>query len=229
MNYLEKVEPFKMKTEIAYDFLKLNILNGNIKPGEKIVVRKISENLNISDIPIREAILKLTAEGFLTSTAHIGARVVEVDRKAFEEITLIRCELEDLAMRSASGHVTEQDCDSLEKIIKDSAEAMKEQRYQDLAELNKRFHLTIYERSPYKRLFKMISDLWDESRMLPSSLVCSNERRKESLQEHRKILEALRKGDGRLAGEMIKKQKISAYHTFLKFAEDKIWNNDSSE
>ena len=53
---LSGVGKFKSKSEIVYDFLKLNILNGKLKPGEKIAVPDIAKILGVSGIPIREAL-----------------------------------------------------------------------------------------------------------------------------------------------------------------------------
>ena len=80
MSKLSGVEKFKSKSEIVYDFLKLNILNGKLKPDERIAVADIAKILSVSGIPIREALTKLEAEGLITITPHIGASVVKIDK-----------------------------------------------------------------------------------------------------------------------------------------------------
>ena len=60
---LSGAQKFRSKSEIVYDFLKLNILNGKLKSGERIAVSDVAKILGISGIPIREALTKLEAEG----------------------------------------------------------------------------------------------------------------------------------------------------------------------
>ncbi len=98
---LSGAQKFRSKSEIVYDFLKLNILNGKLKSGERIAVSDVAKILGISGIPIREALTKLEAEGLVTITPHIGASVISIDKTKFEEIHVIRTELEGLATRLA--------------------------------------------------------------------------------------------------------------------------------
>ena len=96
MKKSNRLSGFKTKTEVVYDFLKKNILNGRYRPGEKIVISVIARRLDVSDIPIREAIKRLQTEGLLDITPHVGAKVVEIDQNEFEQITMIRAQLEVL-------------------------------------------------------------------------------------------------------------------------------------
>ena len=210
---LSGAEKFKSKSEIVYDFLKLNILNGKLRPDEKIVVTDIAKMLGVSGIPIREALTKLAAEGLIAITPHIGASVINIDKNKFEEIHDIRTELEGMATRLAARCLKEEDFNHLEQLLKESEEAIKASDFKELTELNEEFHFTIYRRCPNQSLYKMIVDLLNKSRFAASSLVISETRAKNSLEEHRLIIQALKKNDGALASQIVMQQKKDSWAT----------------
>ena len=213
---LSGVGKFKSKSEIVYDFLKLNILNGKLKPGEKIAVADIAKILGVSGIPIREALTKLEVEGLIVITPHIGARVISIDKIKIEEIHVIRTELEGLATRLACQCLKEEDFSRLEEILKESEAAVEACDYKELTELNEEFHFTIYRCCPNQSLYKMIVELLNKSRFAASSLVISESRAKKSISEHRAIVRALGKNDGESAGRITKQQKKDSWATFSR-------------
>ena len=219
MKKLKRLSGFKTKTEVVYEFLKKNILRGRYRPGAKIVISDISRQLDVSDIPIREAIKRLQTEGFLDITPHVGAKVVEIDQSEFEQITMIRAELEGLATRLSINHLSEKDFKELDRINREGDVLFKNKSYRQLAELNKKFHFTIYQSLPHNVIIKMISDLWDKARMQPHVFTYSEDRCHQSQMEHKRVVKALRQGDGNTASEIVKKQKIDANDHLWKFLE----------
>jgi DNA-binding GntR family transcriptional regulator len=220
MAALSKLESYRTKNELVYDFLKTNILNHEFAPGERIVISDIAKKLKVSDIPVREAIKRLETEGLIDVIPHVGARVVEVNREDIKEIYLIRSELESLATRVASKCMKERDFDKLEKVIKESEELLESRRYEKFGELNKKFHMQIYDCTPYKLLLRIISDLWASSHMLRSVFLMAPDRCAESLEEHKLILQALREGRGKAAGQLVRRQKMAAWNAILRFMEE---------
>ena len=208
------VEKFRTKNEIVYNFLKANIFKGNLKPGEKLNVRKISKQLGVSEIPTREALRSLKSEGLVEYTPHLGARVVRIDKKDLEELHTIRCELECLATRLAASNMKQEDFNKLGKIIGEFEKILRSGKYEkSISELNKEFHMAIYKKSNNAQLFKLIVDLWARSQLIPSVFSRSGDRRKQSHQEHKSILEALRAGKGDLAASITREQKQRAWKT----------------
>jgi DNA-binding GntR family transcriptional regulator len=213
---LSGVEKFKSKSEIVYDFLKLNILNGKLKPDERIAVADIAKILSVSGIPIREALTKLEAEGLITITPHIGASVVKIDKIKLEEIHVIRTELEGLATQLACPCLKEEDFERLEQTLKESEAAFAAADYKELTELNESFHFTIYRSCPNQSLNKMIVELLNKSRFASSSLVISESRAKNSIEEHRLIVQALKANDGERASKIVKQQKKDSWATISR-------------
>lgn len=221
MKKIKHLSGFKTKTEVVYDFLKRNILGGRYQPGEKIVISVIARQLDVSDIPIREAIKRLQSEGLLDITPHVGAKVVKIDQDEFEQITMIRAELEGLATRLSVKYLSEKDFKELDKMNREGDILLKNKSYQQLAELNKKFHFKIYRSLPHNVILKMISDLWEKAGMLPHVFTYSIDRCRQSQKEHKLIVKALKQSDAITASDLVKKQKIDANDHLWRFLQER--------
>ena len=208
-----KRQVFKTKSQVVYDYLKEGLMSGEIKPGEKITTRTVAEQLGTSEIPVREAIKMLESQGFVEVTPHVGARVVRINRDELEEFYIIRSELEGLATRLASAHIRKGDIVRLEKIQEEHRKAIESRDPRKIAELNQKFHFTIYGSSPYRHLYNMIYNLWANANIsrINSVFFLAPGRGEETLQEHKEIIEALRRGDGDRASDIVKRQKEKAF------------------
>jgi DNA-binding GntR family transcriptional regulator len=83
--------------------------------------------------------------------------------------------------------------------------------------LNKDFHLRIYKAAPFPRLYKMICDLWDTFERWPSVFSYVPERAIASVEEHKKIIEALKIGDMEQSDRLMKEQKVRAMAALQKY------------
>jgi len=82
--------------------LRERIIQGSIKPGERIRERELAEELEVSRIPLREALPRLEAEGFIRTVPRRGAVVTELSLRDVEELFEVRASLEVLAARLAA-------------------------------------------------------------------------------------------------------------------------------
>ena len=78
------VVAFTTKKEYAAQFLRELVISGELRSGARVMQQKIAEELGISVTPVREAIRQLETEGYLESTAHVGARVSQMHREGLE-------------------------------------------------------------------------------------------------------------------------------------------------
>jgi DNA-binding GntR family transcriptional regulator len=208
---------FKTKNELVYEALREDILNGKLKPGEKIVISRLAKAFGISGIPIREAIKKLESEGLLEVTPHVGTKVTQIEGDEFIGIHLIRVELESLATRLATPLLQQEDLDFLEDNIQAMEKALKQKDYGRLPLLNREFHLRIYKAVPYPYLFKLIVTLYEKINRVQSVFVLVPPRGAASIEEHRKILEAIRNKDATLAGRLVRRQKGTSLKVIMNF------------
>lgn len=92
-------------TDEIYVLLKEQILNHHIAPGDKINIDQLARELEVSNIPIREALSRLTAEGLVNMVPFKGMYATEMSLQEFDEIFEIRVELECLAIRKAAPNI----------------------------------------------------------------------------------------------------------------------------
>jgi DNA-binding GntR family transcriptional regulator len=207
----------KTKNVAVYDKLRQSIIKGKLKPGQKVVMAELAKAFGLSETPVREAIRRLESEGYIDFTPHMGAIVTKIDEGELVEIYLIRIALEALATRLAIPHITDKDIEFLNKKNQEMEIAIQQNKYEILAGINKLFHLRIYKAAPFPRLYKMICDLWDTFERWPSVFSYVPERAIAAVEEHKKIMQALRARDMDQADRLIKEQKERTMEALQKY------------
>ncbi len=126
-NAFKDIKPegtFKTVGEMVYRTLKKAILNGDLKPEERLIEQTVSRAMNTSRIPVREAIKKLEQDGFVERLPIRGFIVKKVSREEVEETFGIRAALESYAAYMATGHITDAFMVSLQDNIHASYKAL---------------------------------------------------------------------------------------------------------
>jgi DNA-binding GntR family transcriptional regulator len=207
---------FLTKNDIIYQKLKDKIIDGMLKPGERIIISDLAAEFNVSPMPVREAIKRLQQDEYVEVIPHIGARVATFELDKLKEILLILTELEVLAAKLATPYINEGEVKELEGLIREMEAAIVDQDYRVYAELNKEFHGYIYSAGPYHYLRELIMGLWEKSAFYRTLFTKSTERPKRSLEEHKEWLDALKQKDVEKSQEILRKHKESAFESFFQ-------------
>lgn len=213
---------YNTKTEMVYEKLKVDIVAGLLKQGEKIVAREVAGELGVSDIPVREALKKLESEGLVENIPHVGSRVSRINVQKAEEIFSIRLELESFAVRLAAEKAMPEELNELQKLVDEMEDIIQGDQelesddIKNLSLLNTAFHNKLYQLSGNDTLCEMIDSLKERSQYSQSVFVYLPERQKLSNIEHQLIIDALRIGDAAKAEETLREQKGHAFEGFLK-------------
>jgi len=146
------MEPPTSISEAVTDTLRSAVLNGQLKPGQKLPQAEIAEQLGVSRIPLRDALRRLEVEGLVLMDDRRGARVAEVSMEELDEIFQMRILLEPTCAEAAVGKLTDEEADRLIKLLvamdePDTAEplhAMSARRdfYQELYSMSGRPRIT---------------------------------------------------------------------------------------
>ncbi|MBE3518962.1 MAG: GntR family transcriptional regulator [Firmicutes bacterium] len=208
--------PVTTKSEYVYRVLRENIISGNLRPGTRLGQKWIAEQLQVSEIPVREAIKRLQAEGLVTVIPHAGAEVAKLDPLEMEEVLAIRAVLEGLAARTAAERIGPEDIVELEELLKQMDECVKRKDAVTYGLLNQEFHKMIFSLSPYKRLLKMIDELWYGAERSRSVFILDPSRLEASRDEHRALVEALRNHDADKAEQLTKQHRYAAARSLLR-------------
>lgn len=179
--------------EYVRDVLRRAILNGELAGGTRLVQAELAATLDVSTTPVREALRDLASEGLVRFDPHRGAVVTELDSDELSDIYEIRRILEPHAMRQAVPHVTPPLLTQLRKVhqrmIDDPASA-------SFVDLNRIFHLAIYEAGSSSRMLSIIRSLEDAAVMyIGAALKSVPGLREQAIEGHEEILKALEAGD----------------------------------
>ena len=131
--------------ESVYKRLREFILDGDVTPGDRLDERYLSSALGVSRTPIRDAIGRLAAEGLIDYRPHQGNFVKLLTVGEFDDLYVVREELECLAVKLASARVTPEFLDLLEKTVSDSEQALEEGDLAGFGHADQRMHQLIVE------------------------------------------------------------------------------------
>jgi DNA-binding GntR family transcriptional regulator len=199
-----EIEPTEgSATHRAYIELREMIVTGKLKPGEKLKIDALRKLLNTGASPIREALSLLTSDNLVERLDQRGFRAAEVSAENFEEILMLRCTLENLALRESIANAT----DAWEESVVLAHHRM--QRASDsgpetFEPLHKAFHMALLANANSPILLKFCSQLYDLNiryRFLAGNTL--NYQRRDVSEEHAGVLEAVVARDTDLASERL--------------------------
>lgn len=174
--------------EKAYETLHAAIISGVLRPGARLPIEELAEHLQMSPMPIREAVRRLDAVGLVDNVPHRGARVTALSGTDLAEVYEVRLSLETLAMRRAAARFT-QDQARLARQTLDNLESMADDASAATSVAHAEFHFAFYEAADSAWLLRLIRPAWQVSERY--ALEWPQVRRLEGrADEHREILAA---------------------------------------
>lgn len=183
----------------AFHTIREDILSGRYQKGEELKEKTIGEEIGVSRTPVREALRQLELEGLVTIIPNKGAYVVGISQKDVRDIYEIRSRLEGLCARWAAEEISKEQLDELEENIYLSDFHLAKGNYEQLLELDNRFHEILYLASGSKELRHILSDFHHYVQRVRKITLASTERAVHSNEEHRRIVEALKLHDPDMA------------------------------
>jgi DNA-binding GntR family transcriptional regulator len=140
------------------------ILNGHLKPGDRLRQDELAKTFDVSTMPIREALRQLQVEGLVVFRPRRGATVARFTVSDYEEIYLIREALETLACRWVAEDFSRIPIDRLKLLLEEieTVEANQDD-IQRRMQLVREFFFTIFEASEKEHLLRILSNIWDLS------------------------------------------------------------------
>ncbi len=193
---IDTITSFASLNPQVYQILRHAILTGELQPGERLVERKLAKQLGVSRTPVREAIRKLELEGLVKHLPNKGAVVVRMSPKDAWDIYNIRSVLEGLAARLAAKSITPDQLQRLEELVIEMEQMVENKDFERLNELHLEYNDIIYKAGRNNRLHQMITNLADYITCFTKVGYSVPGRVREATEEHRELLEAIKKGDG---------------------------------
>lgn len=181
--------------------IREGILSGKYAANEELKEKNIGDELGVSRTPVREALRQLELEGLVSIIPNKGAYVVGLSKKDIRDIYEMRSLLEGLCAKWAAANVTEEQLNELEENIFLSEFHAGKQNWEQMVELDNRFHEILYLASGSKELKHILTDYHQYVQRVRKITLAEAKRVQESTEEHKVIVEALKKHDPEKAEE----------------------------
>jgi DNA-binding GntR family transcriptional regulator len=185
------------KTEYAYAELRRRIVHGEVTAGTRLRLRQLADELNLSEMPIREALRLLQRDGLISFESHRGATVTDVSPEQVIEQISVRMWLEVLATEDATPRHTPKTIAALGSTLDRADAAARDENWTRFTRENRTFHQQVEE--PASEFLRgLIAAEWDrvwQARRQFSLFVMQPARMRQAQAEHRALYETLRAGD----------------------------------
>lgn len=198
------IDPIGTSSESAsvYQLIRDAIIDGRLKPNERLVAAELARRHGTSTNPVREALQILRGEGFVIFALNRGARVRPIDHDFVRDISEIGVLIEPALTRWFVGMATEEDIAELERL----QSLIEENNFADPqrhSELDTAFHSVMYQRH-YNR---HAAELWWKNREVLRAVSrrfnFTLARRATVIQEHRELIRLIKAQDADKAAETI--------------------------
>lgn len=214
------LDNYKPLREIVFETLREAIINAVLKPGERLMEIQLAEEMGVSRTPVREAIRKLELEGFVVMIPRKGAYVAGISMKDIADVFEIRAAMEGLAAALAAERITEEELESLERILVKIGEYVEKNDLEKLIEADTQFHETLFKASRNERLVQIVTILREQIQRFRTASLSTPGRMKYALEEHKKIVEAVSERNVELARALATEHIENAENSMLEVLND---------
>lgn len=199
----------------VFEHIERDILSGKYERGEIITEGKLSAELGVSRTPIREALRRLDQEHLIEESGK-GSVVIGISEKDLEDIFLIRKQLECLAASMAAKNHTDEQLAELKETLELQEFYVAKADTEHVKYMDNKFHRILYKLTGSTVFFDTLVPLHRKIQKYRRASLQSKSRAAESVQEHRKIYEAIALGDEKLAYETVLEHIENAYNHIKK-------------
>jgi DNA-binding GntR family transcriptional regulator len=202
--------------EQAVAELQEAIVTGELPPGTPLRLARLAESLDMSPMPVREAVRQLERLGLAEHVPHRGARVSALSVDDLHDTYDARLAVEGLAVRRAAERFSAEDANQCAGLLAEHVKAYRSGDERRSRDLHTEFHFCLYAASGSPWLVRLIRPLWQNSeRYRVASLYerASLERRR---REHQKILDACVARDAAAAEEHLRAHLVGTANTVAR-------------
>jgi len=203
---------YEPMSNLVANWIRERIIDGELKPGERIRQDAVAKACGTSRIPVREALNRLRDEGLVTLVAHVGARVARLDIQEVDEIYALRELIEPWVLSQSVPNLTAEHHARLHELIDDMDKVADDP--QSWVERDRVFHLTSYSGAPLPRALALIEGFWNRSQQYRRAYTLRPDRVELAAAEHRLLLTTIEQGDA-LNAEALSRVHIRRTRLYL--------------
>jgi DNA-binding GntR family transcriptional regulator len=176
--------------ERAFATLHEAIITGVLAPGERLPIEELAEVLEMSPMPIREALRLLDSVGLVENIPHRGARVTELSIGDLREVYEARLALEPLAVRHAAENFTKETSERATEALAAHVKAYRQRDTSLIWSTHTAFHFTLYDAANSRWMSRLIHPLWETSERYRFAMLPVRQNLDQRRLEHERILQA---------------------------------------
>jgi DNA-binding GntR family transcriptional regulator len=193
-----KLLPAQLERRV-YERLRADIVSGRLRPGDSLVEARLAAELGVSKTPVREALIRLQRDGLVRIEPYRGARVLEPSTDDIREVLELREVLECHVARQLAQTQPADVLDALEETVRRGRDALRRGASEAAADALTEFSDIFAAAAANGRLAEVLQGLRTVMLLIGSTTLLVEGREQRSLDEHERILAALRAGDAAAA------------------------------
>ena len=210
----------------VFNKIREDILSGKYKENDELKEIAIGEELGVSRTPVREAFRQLELEGLIQIVPNKGAYVTGITIEDVKDIYMIRSKLEGLCAAWACEHITEEQLEEMEENIYLAKFHAERGHFEQMAELDSRFHEILYESCNSKMLEHLLKDFHQYVQRVRKKTLSTTERGIASNHEHQMIMEAIKAKNATDAERLATVHINNAYKNMVKNGLKEAYSNE---
>lgn len=183
--------------------LRSEIVSAQLEPATLYPIAEVAQRLGVSITPVREALLELARDGLVEIVRNRGFRIREVTEQDLDEIVHLRLLLEVPTVAGLAGKLSTEDLASLRVLAEATIDAARRGDIPTYLQLDKQFHLELLAHAGSRRIVETVAKLRDETRLYGLGRLAGTPELIATTSEHLSLLDALAKGDAKLATALL--------------------------
>jgi DNA-binding GntR family transcriptional regulator len=211
------------KSQRSYQWIKARIADGSYTPGYRLVLGQIARQLDVSVVPVREAIRMLEAEGLVTFERNVGAQVAMIEETEYLYTMQTLSLVEGAATALSMPHILPENIVAARAVNVEMAQCLQDFHPHRFTELNLEFHSILFERCPNPHLLDLVHRGWGRLNTLrDSTFSFVPGRAEESVDEHEKLLALIESAAHPLEVELAARaHRTATLDAFLAYQESR--------
>jgi DNA-binding GntR family transcriptional regulator len=194
---------YRTLADFVRDALRHNIAVGVLEPGFRLVEREIAAQLEVSRMPVREAIGRLVDEGLVEMRPHgQGAVVANATEEELHDFLEMRLGLECWAVQLAAERIDDAGLLRLEEILAKGLSMVEAGDFETSRQLGQAWHDELALAAGNEQIVRQLQNFNARVRWGTTATLAA--RGRDTWDEHRQILEAIRRGDGAGAAKLVR-------------------------
>jgi DNA-binding GntR family transcriptional regulator len=199
-------------SHVAYERLIEEIIEGSLRPGQRITEAEIADVLKLGKTPVREALRRLVLERLVVLLPRNGYKIAPITLSGVEELCGLRLVVEPAAVALSLGNLTAAQLTHLEKLAKVGYEPTDRDSVRAFLDVNREFHALIVSACGNARLATLVDQLHFESYRIFQIQLMNYPDSEHHVNLHRDLVEALRAGDGPKARKLSEREIAASRH-----------------